>query len=122
VPQQRLGGEKRPGYVRRWINDQDGRVQRAETGGWTFVEEKTDGAKRGQKHKRQVGTLPNGSPMQAYLMEIREEFYAEDQALKAKPLDEFEAAIRRGVPQGQEAGSLAGHSYVPSEGTSIKHG
>lgn len=102
APQAKLAAEQRAGYVRRWINDANGRVQNAIAAGYEHVED-AGSFGRGEKVKRQVGTHPDGSPMQAYLMEIRQEFYVEDQALKARELDKLDAAMRRPTPQGATA-------------------
>lgn len=51
-----------------------------------------------------VGTKEGGEPLRAYLMEIREDWYKEDQAAKTKRTDEIEAQIRRGKDEHGEIG------------------
>jgi len=114
TPQAKLHAEKRPGYVRYWFNDKPGRIEAARNAGYQFVMESGD-----QKRRLNVGTNEAGQPLEALLMEIPEEFYKEDQALKQVPLDEFEAAINGGVPQGAEARD-AGQFYSEAEGTAIQ--
>jgi hypothetical protein len=103
VARSRLSAAGRPGYVRRWINDKEGRLQLAQEVDYQFV---TD-------YKMQVGDvdISNGNSdlgsrvsrvvdqttgQRAYLMEIREELYQEDQAAKASALDETDRRIRTG--------------------------
>lgn len=108
--QLKMRAAKRPGYVRYWFNDKGNRIADAQNAGYAFVEE------RGEQRSMTVGTQEDGSPLKAYLMEITQEFYDEDQALKLVPLDEFEAAINGGVPQGAEAGDSS-RFYSEAEGS-----
>ena len=114
TPRAKMHADKRPGYVRYWFNDKPGRIVAAQDAGYQFVMESGD-----QKRQMNVGTGEAGQPLQAYLMEIPEEFYKEDQALKQVPLDEFETAINGGVPQGAEARD-AGQFYSNAEGAAIQ--
>jgi hypothetical protein len=50
----------------------------------------------------------------AYLMEIKEEFFQEDQEAKRKAIDETDAAIRKGKLQDGE------NRYIPDRGEGIK--
>lgn len=93
TPQQKLQAPSRRGYVRRWINDMDNRIAMARQGGYEHVKEED-----GSEKRVHVGTKRDGSPMFGYLMEIREEFYNEDQARKQAENDRIDAAIRRGTP------------------------
>lgn len=113
--EQKLAYPARPGYHRRWFNDVRNRIARAQEAGYEFVLENRDG--REEKVSALVGTNEDGSPMTAYLMEIRQEFYNEDQAAKQAAVDEIDAAIMRGV-RGQDAEQ--GRYYTPSEGTSMR--
>ena len=117
TPELKLVADVGPGYVGRWINDMGGRIARAQEGGWEFALDHAIDAED-KRRSRVVGTQDNGNPMTAYLMMIREEFYDEDQALKQVPLDEMDAAMRRGVPQGAEDRDQSGF-YVPDEGINI---
>ena len=83
-------------------NDVGGRIHDAGRAGYEFVEEDDDG--RSVKVSRRVGTNEDGSAMIAYLMEIRQEFYDEDQAVKQSRLDEIDAQItRKDVPMKSDA-------------------
>lgn len=69
----------------------------------------------GVKTSRIVGAKEDGQAMSAYLMEIPVEWYDEDQKVKQRPLDEFEAALK-GKP------TIEG-GYTPrSGGTRIERG
>lgn len=117
MKQTALAAEQRPGYVRRWVNDTSGRLQQAEDGGYTFVssDQTAKSTDVGARISRVVGKNENGEGMRAYLMEIPQEWYDEDQRAKQKPVNEFEAALQ-GKPT-FEGG------YTPrSGGTRIERG
>jgi hypothetical protein len=119
--------ERYKGKRMRWINDTaDGRVQRAEDGGYGFVT--ADGTERigegqngnsdlGSRISRIVGTKEDGTPLRAYLMAIDEEYYQEDQAAKQKEVDEIDAQIRSGsvgnTKPGQDGRYVKDISYKP---------
>lgn len=86
----RLTLPPRSGYVRRWFNDEPNRVASAEAKDWTHI---ADGD---EQKSMVVGVDREGKPQKAYAMEIPKEFYDDDQARKAEPLEEFEAQLRRG--------------------------
>lgn len=111
----KLSYPSREGYHRRWFNDADNRIHDAEMAGYTQVEGRSDG--RDMKVSRRVGTHTDGSPLVAHLMEIRQEFYDEDQALKARAIDEIDATIQRGEPRGNDVDP--GKFYTPSEGITV---
>ena len=83
------------GYVGRWINDEDNRIYFAsQEAGWQFMK---DGKPVGQESEdlndnlgsytsQIVGTKEDGSPLRAYLMVIKKEWYEEDQREKLKPV------------------------------------
>lgn len=123
VPRSKLTVPNRPGYVRRWINDDGkGRLQFAQQGGYAFVEDPDlrIGEDEGQSRQdsrvsRIVGRTAQGGPMRAYLMEISSELYQQDQKSKQSALDEVDRAIRKGrlVSDGEQ------HRYVPEKGRAI---
>lgn len=93
---QRLAVEARPGFVRRWVNDDgSGRPERLHTDlAYDFVTDssvKSDVA--GSRIARNVGRKPTGEPMLAYLMETPETEYAVGVAEKEDRLKPFEEAI-----------------------------
>lgn len=118
VPRQKLHYRSRPGYVRRWINDTKTRLHAAEEAGYEHVTEEHDG--RDVHVTRYVGTNEDGSPMVAHLMEIRQEFYDEDQAAKeARNAQVDQQIMRRIEPEGTGAEDR-GAFYTPDEGRSMK--
>lgn len=118
---------QRPGFVRRWVNDVPGRLAAFQEAGYEFVTE--DGAADknsdigGSRQSINVGTNKDGSPMRAYLMEQREDYYREDQADKQATVDEIDAAMRRRGGIERNAGPDAGAFYVPNNaGEAVKIG
>ena len=91
---------KRRHMVTHWFNDDPGRLERAEAGGYKFVKPEHatslgQGAlhangKDPQSNARVSIVVSRDPPIQrAYLMEIYEKFYKEDQALKEAILKEL---------------------------------
>jgi len=96
-----LEAPKRPGFVRRWVNQVTGRVQRFEDNGWDPVQD--DGTV-----SRHVGGPK--SPLNAILMEIPEEFSKEDRKQKlAKVVDPRQMAENRSKPKTDDSPE----EYVP---------
>ncbi len=99
------------GFVTRWFNDVDDRLQRAEDGGYQFVHRKDIG-QVGDKDvsngntdvnsrvSRVVGRQPTGQPIRAYLMKIRKDWYDADQAKKEEINKRVDDAIRAGTSGG----------------------
>lgn len=122
VPRLKMNAPKRPGYVQRWVNDDPGRLEAAQEGGYEFVSGispseggLTEGV--GSKISRVVGSFDSGKPKMAYLMEIKKEWYGEDQEKKMQQVDMTEGALRRG----QDTHGAPGQDgrYVPKSGISI---
>lgn len=114
VPRQKMTTPSKPGYVRRWINDHNNRIQRAQQAGWEFVTdpnlhvgENVESGDRsdGSMKRMPVGTQEGGSPLYAYLMEIPREYYDEDQQAKQQKVDEIDAAIKGGNTTGKTGDS-----------------
>lgn len=110
TPRSKLAVEgKDPNYAYRWVNDQGGRIQQAEQADYEFVGagEVTVGSgvdrnsEVGDRVSQIVGTKEDGSPMRAYLMRIKREFYEEDQVEKQKEVNAKDAAIQSGSVSGQ---------------------
>lgn len=91
-----LRAENRSGYIRRYVNDVHNRIQRFLEAGYTpVVGEDTLNDYRAQDGSK-LGSIvrkPVGGGINAVLMEIPEEFYHEDQALKQVEVDKFDEAI-----------------------------
>lgn len=126
VPRNKMAATAPKGYVGRWMNDEDNRLAAAQDGGWEFVKDKAkigEGAENsdtdlGQYTSMRVGVNEDGSPLRAYWMIIKKEWYEEDQREKLKPVDEIEKAIKRG--KFEPSGANAEGQYVPKSGIKIQ--
>jgi hypothetical protein len=117
APNFKLSAPPREGYHRHWINDSGSRLAQAEAGGYTFVEDADDALGKsdpGTKTSVIAGTLPDGSPMRTYLMEIPLEYYEEDQKAEQAQIDQFDQELRRGVVRGAKAQD-DGAYYLPEK-------
>jgi hypothetical protein len=110
IPRRKLEVASRPGWVRHWMNDYPGRVQQALAGGYDFVKAgdvdinnsslgadstMSGNADMGSNISLVVGTTDQGTPLLAYLMEIPEAYYKEDQAVIQDKVDLIDKTIRR---------------------------
>lgn len=102
--QKMLSAEKRPGYVRRWVNDVVDRIQQFEKAGWTpVVGESQNTSDKLAQTESQLGSVvrkivnkdPNAASHWAVLMEIPEDLYNQDQAEKQKENDRVEESYNR---------------------------
>lgn len=117
----KLDAPQRPGFVRRFVNDDPARIQRLEELGYTMVNERagegnarTEG--QGTRISRHAGKDENGKPFQTVLMEtpISEyEIGLEDKEEGRKP---FEDAIRRSA----DTTGQVPDAYQPGQST-IRH-
>lgn len=122
VARSKLSVPTRPGYQRRWINDAEGRLANAEAGGYQFV---TDSAMQVgdadiSNGNRDLGArvsrvVDQTTGKKAYLMEIKEEFYKEDQKAKIRKVEEVDRRIKKGKLDDQLE-----ESYVPDQGRGIQ--
>lgn len=95
-----LEAKKRPGYNRRWINEEIGAVEAYKEASWMPVEGEEDASDNRAQKESQLGSVvrrvvnrdPNASAKTAILMEIPEDLYNEDQAEKQKQVDKIEAS------------------------------
>lgn len=115
----KLQSSQRPGFVRRWVNDDGARIQMAQQGGYEFVRKdgKATTTDAGEAVSQIGGKSEGGVPMRIYLMEIREDWYQDDQATKQESIDATEKQIRRGELVGKVGQDGV---YIPSQGISIK--
>lgn len=87
----KLARPKRPGFVRRWFSDVNGRIQEAQAAGYAFVLDA-----KGAPDKYRVDTDQHGNAVWGFLMEIPEAFYDQDFAAKQNSLNETDMAIYTG--------------------------
>lgn len=109
--EQKMNYPDRPGFHRHRFNDVPGRIERALEAGYAHVQDK-----EGKNVKWIVGTAPGGGPMEAFLMEIPQEFFEQDMAAQQQIVNDRENAMRRGELETREGG------YVPKQGIKISHG
>ena len=101
-----MKGFKDRKMVTRWFNDDPGRIERAQGGGYKFVKpEHATSLGQGALHSdgndpesnARVSIVVNRDPViRAYLMEIPKKFYDEDQAAKAAQVDLVDEALASG--------------------------
>ena len=107
------------GMIVRWFNDIDGRIPRAKSGGYDYVDPKhatsigifsinDDKDLSGKVSK--VVSKGGGEPVMAYLMEISKEFYDADQVVKEAKNQRVDDALNAGKP----GGNVVENQYVPS--------
>lgn len=93
-----LTAPKKPGFVRRFVNDKGDRIQNFKDAGWSPVEEDIQvGDPKAGKSTAMGGTVNThvGSGQRAVLMEIPEEYYNEDRAASQAKITQVENEIRR---------------------------
>jgi hypothetical protein len=100
-----LTAEQRPGFVRRFVNDQDGRVERFKDAGYTPVlDQSADTSAQGAGKPSLLGNVVRksvGGGRHAVLMEIPQEWYDEDQELKQREVDAKEGSMEPNTREGQ---------------------
>lgn len=113
----KLAAPARPGFTRRFFNDNGNRIAEAHELGYTPVSEtraKTPGL--GSLDSRLVGTKASGEPLQAILMETPNELYAEGLAEKEAQSAAIDQAIMSGrdsegqmsqIPQDERYGQVS---------------
>lgn len=96
-----LTAPQRPGFVRRFVNDRDDRVKRFLEAGYTIVSDSSievgDPAAGKDSPVGSPVSKAVGGGVRAVLMEIPEDWFREDQALKHKTTDELESQMRQNV-------------------------
>lgn len=120
VARSKLSVPDRPGYKRRWINDTEGRLAYAEQGSYTYVTDQSlqIGSPDVDNENRDLGArisrvVDKSTGQKAYLMEIKEEFYKEDQAVKQKAVKAKDDLIKHGKLDDDES------RYIPEKGKGI---
>jgi hypothetical protein len=89
----KLAAEIRPGFHRHWFNDKGDRIREATDAGYTHVLNEA-----GKPIEKIVNSHNSGGlgSTRAFLMEIPEEWWIEDQVTEQEHIDQFETEIRRG--------------------------
>ena len=123
APRAKLATPEIPGYHSHWLNDYTGRILQAQQGGYEFVSSGEAlvtmpdlagsplgvGTDLGSRVSVVVGKNEDGSPLRAYLMKIRNEWFKEDQAASQQRVD----AVHDGMRQGKnQTGGDDTHKYV----------
>ena len=131
IPSMNLDYPTREGYTRRVVCDRHGRVDKFLAGGWSFVQQDaleespastlkvTTREGLDSRVSQVVGSHKDNRPMTGYLMEIPEELYDEDQAVKMEHIDNLEAGLRQGADADGGAGPGKDGRYIPSTGIKI---
>ena len=116
---QRMLAAPHEGFHLHWINDVGTNLQEMLAKGYSFVEDDSsiESDDLGRRNSLQVSK--NGPPITAYLMEIPEDMYLEDQLQKERSIQDVEDQIRRadvGRGLGSERTSSGDNVvYNPSE-------
>lgn len=103
-----LTAPERPGYIRRFVNDVDGRISMFEDAGYEAVRVPTQVGDPKAGDASQLGSVvrkPVGGGKTAVLMEIPENYYAEDQLAKEQRLKEKEQALALEMNKAVAAGA-----------------
>ncbi len=93
-----LTAPKREGYTRRFVNDEGNRVQTFQAAGYEVVKERINVGDHKAGKETQIGkavTPSVGGGTKAVLMEIKNEYYEEDQREKHNRLKAVENGMRR---------------------------
>ena len=105
----------------RWVNDEEGEVQRREQAGWEKVHGVGLGSsisnqpeQMGDLVMRPVGVGKGVAALNAILMTIPYEFYKEDFDTQQKQNMAFHNSLKKGSDQVEGAGSTVGGSYAPN--------
>lgn len=104
----KMGIPEREGFTRRWFNDKPGRIQRALDAGYKMIENPLTKAPYELTVNQSAG---KNDAMKAFAMEIPNEFYDEDFALKQEALDLTDEAIYTGKLNEQKGDKR----YVPAD-------
>jgi len=120
VARSKLSVPVREGYRRRWVNDTEGRLLQAQEGGYQYSQDTKlqIGAQDIDNENRDLGSrvsrvVDKSTGQKAYLMEIKEEFYKEDQEAKAAKVRATDDLIKRGKLEDDDS------RYIPDKGKGI---
>ncbi len=122
LPGQKLIAPKRPGYHRHFANDVGTRLDDLQDKGYTFVTESVEGDAEirstdiGTRKSLVVDQQKGGGEITAYLMEIPDEWFREDQQEKEKRIRAREEQIYRVADDGKGIGQSSSNVYDPLKG------
>ncbi len=123
----RLTVDDIPGYHTHWLNDNGDRIERAMRGGYVFLPKAGTRVGTGSELGHSdigsamstiVGTKEDGSPLRAYAMMIKQEYYDADQLVKHEGVKQTEQAIQAGSITAQDGDTS--NRYIPEEGITIE--
>jgi hypothetical protein len=112
---QKMVARNREGYHRHWINDDGTNLEEMRDKGYDFVHDENASIESDDEGSRKsLQVSKSGRPMRAYLMEIPQEAYLEDQAEKELSIQGTENSIRSASSGGGIGGEKdnAGQSVV----------
>ena len=101
-----LTAPKKSGFVRRYVNDEPDRIQMFKDAGYVVVDENlpVGDPKIGQASSLGRITNPSvGGGKKAILMEIKQEYYDEDQAAKVAKIKKIEDEMKRNTRPSSDA-------------------
>ena len=93
-----LTAPKKPGFVRRFVNDKGDRIQTFKDAGWNVVDDDIKVGDEKVGRPSSIGSSVNphvGMGQRAVLMELPEEIYEEDRAASQAAITKVENEIRR---------------------------
>jgi len=93
-----LTAPKKPGFVRRFVNDKGDRIENFKAAGWNVVEEPVQIGDPKLGRASTLGSLANphvGGGQRAVLMELPEDLYNEDRAASQAQITKVENEIKR---------------------------
>jgi len=118
----KLSTTQKPGFVRRWVNDVVGRLEKFDRAGWVPVDRNDVDVNHGEvagsnTHlgsgvSKDVGRTRAGDGTQAVLMEIPIELYEEDQAAKQRIVDESDRAMKKNIRDNDFYGDVTRETRV----------
>jgi hypothetical protein len=109
-----MSTSQKEGFVRRWVNDIPGRVEKFLRAGYESVKDKdvivgednSNNMALGTGARKNVGRTRQGDGTHAVLMEIPKELYDEDQKAKAELVNASERAMKRGKDDNEFYGDI----------------
>lgn len=112
-----LFAPSRPGFVRRWVQGSEQRLDQLTKKGYSLVKDaETEGqvltSDLGTAKSQIVGTQKSGAARRDYLMEIPEELYLEDQKIKEQKTQQLADAHKHVEHDADELATPEGRSKI----------